>query len=515
MNTVGANSVQHGGTGLEGEAHRKAMKKESDDATLIQLKIDERRNEVGAALAKGDALHRGLFPDTPAGNRMWDAYSAQLTTLGDQATPEKISTLNGTYSTFLNTAITDAVAAESLTHKAQYEQAQSQYDSDMQAHYTAFNSATTQEEKDEITAAMAATTAAAEKIFSKPEYATMNNVSMKARAASAGASVQAIADKGLAREKLKSELRASLLGEELSKQGLSKGEIDIEIARSTAKLKALQIPAAKLALEKGEADLTLAEMQIIQKTAEYADYVATGDKMTRDEFLTDKDYEAYSTGYDNALPQAKRTYNSKPGVKAMVNRKVQSIEASKVMPGLNREVMSALNRVAEKHPVIDAAIKDAIGGDSELTNFAGQNILETMASIVENGDLIATFEGLPDPEKAAMVDQAVQDYLVQYQPGLVAAMRDEQEGTRYGMTGTEARAERATAKDERRDRIIGDDKAMGTGEYYLKKLAEAQAKHGKYFDKAEFDEAYRAQVISPLTGPQDEQAIQSFIVGPM
>ena len=508
MNTVGANSVQHGGTGLEGEAHRKAMKKESDDATLIQLKIDERRSEVGAALAKGDALHRGLFPDTPAGNRMWDAYSGQLTTLGDDATPEKIATLNGTYSTFLNTAITDAVKAESLTHTAQYKQAESQYSSDMQAHYTAYNSATTKEERDEITAAMAATTAEAEKIFSKPEYATMNTLSMDARAASAGASVQAAADKGLAREKAESDLRTSLLGEQLSTKKLTEQDLAIEIARSTAKLKALQIPAAKLALEKGEADLTLTEIAILQETAEYADFVATGDKMTRDEFLTDRDFEAYSKGYDNALPEAKRTYNSKPGVKAMINRKVQSIEASKVMPGMNREVMTSLNRLKEKHPAIAEAIEASMSGDGDVTNFAGQNILETMAAISEDGNLIATYEGLPEAERAAMVDQAVQDYLAQYQPGLVAAMRDDVEDNRYGwFFGTETRADRATSSDERRDRQIGDELAMGTGTYYLDSLAKAEGMEG--FNKLDFDRQYYEKNIAPIFYPEGPEAIGS------
>ena len=405
MNTVGANSMESGGTGLEGEAHRKAMKKQSDDDTLVQLKIDERRSEVGSALASGKPLHRGLFPDTQAGNTMWDAYSGQLQTLGPDADAAQLGQLNSTYSGFLTTAITDAVKAADLTHKAQYAQAESQYSSDMQGHYTDLANATTEEERASIRAAMAVTTADAEKVFSRPEYATMNNTSMDARSASAATSVQAIADKDLARKQAQSTYRTSLIGEEAALKGLDQQDIDLLIAKNTNKLKALQIPAAEVALATAKEDLTLTQMKVLQTTAEYGDFVSSGNKMGREQFLTDADYKAYSKGYDNALPEAKRNYNGNATTKALVNRKVQSIEASKMLPGMSREVSTSLGRLAEKYPHIEDAIENSLGKDSDTTNFVGQNILETISEISEDATLIATYEGMPKEERAQMVDR--------------------------------------------------------------------------------------------------------------
>jgi hypothetical protein len=514
MNTVGANNAMNGGTGLEGEAHRKAMKKQGDDDTLTQLKIDERRQVVGEALSKDNPLHQGLFPDTPHGKSMWEHYSAKLATMTDPQ-PGDIARFNGTYSGFLTTAITDAVKAADLTHKATYEREESQFDSDMQGLYAKRNSAETKEEQAEIDAAIAAREAQAETTFGLPEYATMNNTSVASRSASAAASVTAAADKGIAREQAQSTLRRSLIGEKADKLGLDETAINIEIAQKTNRLKTIGIDAAQVALATAQEDLTLTQINVLQKTAEYGDFIDSGTKMGREMFLTDKDYQGYSMGYDAAGPEGKRNYNKNASTKALVNKKVQSIEASKMLPGLNREVMTSLNKLAEKHPDLAAAIEKSVGDDSDVTNFAGENVLTTIASMVEDGNLIATYEGLPEPERARMVDQAVMDYLQQYQPSLYRDMRATQEDKGTGVTGTQATRARAEAKDERRDRIIGPEKAMGTGSYYLKALAAAQEKHGKYFDKGEFDAAYEAQVIGPLTGPQDEKDIQSFIVGPM
>ncbi len=513
MNTVGANNAQNGGTGLEGEQHRKALKKESDDAILVDLKIQERRQQVGEALSKGQALNEGIFPPTESGKAMWSQYQSALDMI-DATDTAAIAKLNATYSPFLTAAITDQVKASELTHKATYDTAVSQFNADMQGHITKLNAATTEEEREQIRADMEATKTKAAKTFAKPEYSTYNNVSLDEREAAAAASVTAIADKGLARLQAQSDYRTSLLGEEGARKGLTEQDINIEILKKTNQLKALQIPAAQVALSTAKEELTATHYRVLKQVAEYGDYVESGAKMTRDQFLTDKDYEAYSAGYDNtAGPNQQRAYNKRDTVKALVNRKVTAIEASKVLPGLAREVHTSLNKLAEKYPVIADAIESAVGDDNDITNYAGQNILETVAEI--EGEIRANYEMLPPPERTAMVDQAVMDYLTQFQPGLIKEMREEVKDTREGVTGTTAQADRATAKDERRDRIIGEDKLMGTGSYYLKKLAAAQKKHGKYFDKAEFDAAYEAQVISPITGPQDEQTLQSTFVGAM
>jgi hypothetical protein len=504
MNTVGANNAMNGGTGLEGEAHRKAMKEQGDADTLTKLKIDERRQVVGEALSKDNALHQGLFPDTPNGKAMWDAYSGQIALMGD-AEPGQIAKLNATYSGFLTTAITDAVEASELTHKATYAREESQFDSDMQGLYAKRNSAETKEEQAEIDAAIAAREAEAEATFGLPEYATMNSTSVAARSASAATSVAAAADKGIAREQAQSTLRRSLLGEQADALGLDETAINIEIAKKTNRLKTIGIDAAQVALSTAKENLTLTHFNVLQKTAEYADFIDSGSKMGREMFLTDRDYQAYSTGYESAGPKGQRNYNKNDSTKALVNRKVQSIEASKVLPGMNREVMTSLGKLAEKHPALADAIENSVGKDSDTTNFVGENVLTTIASMVEDGNLIATYEGMPEAERAQMVDQALMDYLQQYQPRLYRQMRETQEDKGTGITGTQARRERAEADDARRDRQIGDDLAMGTGTYYLDALAKAQEMDG--FNKLDFDRQYYEKNIKPIFYPEGPESI--------
>ena len=504
MNTVGAKNASNGGTGLEGEAHRKAMKKQGDEDILTQLKIDERRQVVGEALSKDNPLHQGIFPDTPHGRSMWEHYSARLATMGD-AQPGQIAKLNATYSGFLTTAITDAVKASDLTHKATYAREESKFDSDMQGLYAKRSNAGTKEELAEIDAAIAAREAEAETTFGLPEYSTMNNTSVAARSASAATSVAAAADKGVAREQAQSNLRTSLLGEQEAILGLDETAINIAIAKKNNRLKTIGITAAEVALATAREDLTLTQMNVLQKTAEYADFIDSGTKMGREMFLTDKDYQGYSMGYEAAGPEGKRNYNKNASTKALVNKKVQSIEASKMLPGMNREVMTSLNNLAEKYPSLADAIENSVGKDSDTTNFVGENVLTTIASMVEDGNLIATYEGLPEPERAQMVDQAVMDYLQQYQPSLYREMQETVKDNREGWTGTTARAENANRDDARRDKQIGDDLAMGTGTYYLAALAKAQEMDG--FNKLDFDRQYYEKNIKPIFYPEGPESI--------
>jgi hypothetical protein len=302
-----------------------------------------------------------------------------------------------------------------------------------------------------------------------------------------------------------STLRTSLIGEESDTLGLTEQELAIQLAQKNNRLKTLGIDAAQVALSTAKENLTLTHFNVLQKTAEYADFVDSGSKMGREMFLTDQQYEVYSQGYDAAGPKGQRNYNKNDSTKALVNKKVQSIEASKMLPGMNREVMTSLNKLAEKHPALADAIENSVGKDSDTTNFVGENVLTTIASMVEDGNLIATYEGMPEAERAQMVDQALMDYLQQYQPSLYRQMREGVEDTREGWTGTTARADSATRTDERRDRQIGDDLAMGTGKYYLAALAKAQEMDG--FNKLDFDRQYYEKNIKPIFYPEGPESI--------